>query len=403
MRPNPDATAAPSGEYNTLAERFPDGGAGRCRKAIASKEKEMIDYRKRRGALMESVDVDAFTVIHLEGLAADRPSMTYLTGYSGFGVLLLTHEEVFALASMTNIDQARVDAPHLKWQVLDWDYAQSIADVVSAKGIPRLGLAARRISLAMVRDLEGLVDTEIAVFDDPVARLRQIKDEAKIACIHEATRVTEETLKRLLAEVKVGMSERQIALRLEFLMREIGAQSVAFDLIVASGTNSAHPHHRPDDTPLQSGELLLLDIGARVGDYCSDITRVVFVGTSSLQAKEIYELVLRANLSGIEALVPGASGSSVEASARVVIEEGGYGEQYTHGLSHGVGLEVHELPFSSGPNSVDVYEPGMVVTVEPAIYVPGLGGVRIEDTVVVTEDGPEVLSTFSKERLIEVG
>ena len=165
------------------------------------------------------------------------------------------------------------------------------------------------------------------------------------------------------------MSERQIALRLEFLMREMGAQSVAFDLIVASGTNSAHPHHRPDDTPLQPGELLLFDIGARVGDYCSDITRVVSVGTSSPRTKEIYDLVLRANLSGIEALVPGASGSSVEASARAVIEEGGYGEHYTHGLSHGVGLEVYEPPFSSGPNSVDVYRPGMVVTVEPAIYV----------------------------------
>ena len=363
----------------------------------------MIDYRQRRDALMESIGVDAFTVIYLGGLAADQPSMTYLTGYSGFGVLLLTHEEVLALATMTNIDQARADAPHLKWQVLDWNYAQSIADVVSAKGIPRFGLAARRISLAMVREVEGLVDTEVVPFDDPVAHLRQIKDEAEIACIREATRVTEETLKRLLAEVKVGMSERQIALRLEFLMREMGAQSVAFDLIVAAGTNSAHPHHRSDDTPLQPGELLLFDIGARVGDYCSDITRVVSVGTSSLQAKEIYELVLRANLSGIEALVPGASGSSVEASARVVIEEGGYGEHYTHGLSHGVGLEVHELPFSSGPSSVDVYEPGMVVTVEPAIYVPGFGGVRIEDTVIVTEDGPEVLSTFSKERLIEVG
>ncbi len=362
-----------------------------------------MDYRKRREALIRSLEVDAFVVIHLEGLASDRASMSYLTGYAGHGVLLISRGETLALVTTTNVDQARVDAPDLEWQTLDWNYAKSIVEVLATKCFRRVGMAAKRVSLAMARDLEALLDAKIIASEDPVGQLREIKDEGEIKRVREATRVTDEALEKVTEELRVGMSEREIALRSEFLMREMGAQSVAFDHIVATGTNSAHPHHRPDDTPLQPGELLLFDIGARVGDYCSDMTRVVCVGIPSSRAKEIYDLVLRANLAGIEALVPGASGSSVEASARGVIEEGGYGEYYTHGLSHGVGLEVHEPPFSSGPNSVDAYQPGMVVTVEPAIYLPGIGGVRIEDTVVITEDGPEVLSTFPKERLIEVG
>ena len=362
-----------------------------------------MDYRKRREALIRSLEVDAFVVIHLEGLAADRPSMTYLTGYAGHGVLLISRGETLALATTTNIDQARADAPDLEWQTLGWNYVKSIAEVLATKGFRRVGMAAKRVSLAMARDVEALLDAKITASEDPVGRLREIKNGGEVERIREAARVTDEALRKVTEELRVGMSEREIALRLEFLMREMGAEAVAFDVIVSAGEHSAHPHHRPDDRVAKYGDLLLFDVGARVNEYCSDMTRVVAVGTPSPRAKEIYDLVLRANLAGIEALVPGASGSSVEASAREVIEEGGYGEYYPHGLSHGVGLEVHEPPFSSGPNSVDVYKPGMVVTVEPAIYLPGFGGVRIEDTIIITEDGPEVLSTFPKERLIEVG
>ena len=167
-----------------------------------------MDYRKRREALIRSLDVDAFVVIYLEGLAADRASMTYLTGYAGHGVLLVSREEMLALATTTNIDQARADAPDLEWQTLDWNYVKSIAEVLATRGFRRVGMAAKRVSLAMARDLDALIDAEIIALEDPVGRLREIKDEGEIKRVRKAARVTDEALRKVTEELRVGMSER---------------------------------------------------------------------------------------------------------------------------------------------------------------------------------------------------
>jgi len=191
-------------------------------------------------------------------------------------------------------------------------------------------------------------------------------------------------------------------LRLEVIMRKNGAEKVAFDLIVAAGENSALPHYQPGERTLRQGDLLLFDIGAQLDGYCSDMTRVFAVKEVSPQAREIYDLVLRTNQAGIKAIRAGASGVAVDTIARDVIAQAGHKEHFGHGLGHGVGLEVHEGPLLS-PLSEDTLEPRMVVTMEPGVYLPGFGGVRIEDLLVVTKNGSEVLTNLPKDRLLEVG
>jgi Xaa-Pro aminopeptidase len=363
----------------------------------------MIDYARRQARLMDSLNVDAFLVVHLEATDPDPASMFYLTGYPGFGVLMVTKETMYAYASRTNIGMASAAAPHLDWEILDWEYQSVIASLLKQHGFRRVGLASRRIGLLTGRALEAAGVCELVIEEDPVALVRSIKDPDEIERIRRATRITEAVLEETLTSIRPGVTESQISWRLECGMREQGAEAVGFDLIVSAGAHSALPHHVPADTPIERGDLLLFDIGARCEGYCSDITRVVSIGRAPDPLRDVYRTVLEANQAGIEAFAPGVSGMEVSKAARDVIERAGYGEQYPHGLSHGVGIEVHELPVSEGARAVAAYEPGMVCTVEPGIYLPGLGGIRIEDLLVVTDEGHEVLSRFPKDRLIELG
>jgi len=351
---------------------------------------------------MELIDGDAFLVVHLEATDPDRASMLYLTGYPGYGVLMVTKDEIYAYASRTNIGMASAAAPHLNWQILDWDYQNVIVDLIKEHGFRRVGLAERRIGLLTGRALESANICELVIEEDPVAVVRCIKDADEIEKIRHATTITEQALEETLAVVQPGMTEAQIAWRLECSMRERGAEAIGFDLIVSAGAHSALPHHVPADQPIQQGDVLLFDIGACYQGYRSDITRVVSVGRAPAKLREIYDIVLEANLAGIQAFAPGVSGSTVDKAARDVIERAGYGEQYTHGLSHGVGIEIHELPVSEGAKAVSAYQSGMVCTAEPGIYLPDLGGVRIEDILVITDQGHEVLSQFPKDRLMEI-
>lgn len=363
----------------------------------------MIDYVRRRERLMGSLDVDAFLVVHLEGTDPDGPSMRYLTGYPGFGVLMITGDAVHAYASRTNIDMASSLAPQLDWQILDWDYQNVIVSLLKGHGFARVGLASRRIGMLTWRALESSGVCDFVVEEDPVGHVREIKDADEIEAIREATRITEASLEVALGAVHRGVTEAEVSWLLEREMRERGAEGPAFDLIVSAAERTAMPHHVPDDRPIRTGDLLLFDIGARVSGYCADLTRVVSVGRSTERTREIYRIVLEANQAGIAAFGPGVAGKTVDRAARAVIEQAGYGEQYTHGLSHGVGLEVHELPVSEGARAVSAYEPGMVCTAEPGIYLPGVEGIRIEDLLVITEDGCEVLTGFPNDELLVIG
>lgn len=359
----------------------------------------MTDHERRRTRLMDRIGGDGFLTINLEG--SDAVSLFYLTGFTGEGALLLSRDGTILLTDSRYTEQAGREVPQLEIYETKKGYLDEVTTAINARSIGRLAIGAKRMSHYLVEQLQKKVETEIVALNDPVADLRTTKEPKELEKIEAATRLTEAALNELIDEMKIGMSEQELALRLEFIIREKGAEGVSFDLIVAAGENSALPHYRPGERKLKQGDLLLLDIGARLDGYCSDMTRVFAIGDPSNQAQEIYSLVLQANRAGIAAVRPGLSGVEVDAAAREVIVAADHGDHFGHGLGHGVGLEVHEPPRLS-PLSKDELKPGMVVTVEPGVYIPGFGGVRIEDLIVVTEEGCRTITAYPRDRLISV-
>jgi Xaa-Pro aminopeptidase len=231
-----------------------------------------------------------------------------------------------------------------------------------------------------------------------VEALRAVKDESELDAVRRAAAVTSEAYARFAEETFVGRTERDLAWRMDELFHELGAEGPAFETIVAAGPNGARPHSRPSDREVGPGEAVVVDSGARLGGYCSDCTRTFATGPLPERLQEAYAVCLEAQLAGLEAVRVGATGVEADAAARRVIEEAGFGEAFGHGLGHGVGVDVHEAPRLARESS-DTLVAGNVVTVEPGIYLEGLGGIRIEDLVIVGEDAPEVLTGFTKDLL----
>jgi Xaa-Pro aminopeptidase len=229
-----------------------------------------------------------------------------------------------------------------------------------------------------------------------VEALRAVKDEAELEAVRRAAALTSEAYARFAEEQFVGRTERDLAWRLDELFHELGAEASAFETIVAAGPNSARPHSRPSDRKVGAGETVVVDSGAKLGGYCSDCTRTFATGLLPPRLQEAYATCLEAQLAGLEAVRVGATGVEADAAARRVIEDAGFGEAFGHGLGHGVGLDVHEAPRLARESS-DTLVAGNVVTVEPGIYLEGLGGIRIEDLVIVGENGPEVLTGYAKD------
>ncbi len=359
---------------------------------------EFVQRRKDLWRKVQAQNVDAFLLVNVE--ATDQPNLRYLSGFTGtFGVLILTGQEGVLLTDPRYTEQAQIqtDLPVVE---VRGRWLPQVVDHLRGLGVKRVGLGSTRLTLHLFEELkkagEGL---EFVPLGAPVEELRRIKTKAEVQKIQEAVELTEAGLQRILREIKPGQTEREVALALEFWYRREGADDVAFDLIVAAGPRSSRPHHRAGPEKLEAGGLVLFDIGVRLDGYCADITRVVAVGKPHPRAQEAYTVVLAANRMGIEAVRAGAGGKEVDAAARRIIEEAGLGELFGHGLGHGVGLEVHEGPRLS-PTSEDTLLPGMVVTVEPGVYFPGELGVRIEDVVVVEENGARVLSSFPKDELL---
>jgi Xaa-Pro aminopeptidase len=265
-----------------------------------------------------------------------------------------------------------------------------------------LGIEAQTMTLAERDDLAGRLEgTDLVPTTGLVEELRRSKDDDEVRLLNEAIALGDEAFTWVLDRLVPGKTERQIALDLEIKMREMGADEVSFPPIVGSGPLSAHIHHTPSERELQKGDLVLLDFGCRRNGYCSDLTRTVVLGSATDQQREIYRVVLEAQRQGIEAVAPGSRGQAVDAQARGIIERAGYGDRFGHGLGHGVGLDIHEEP-RLRRISEDTLQPGDVVTVEPGVYLDGVGGVRIEDIVLVTESGREVLGSAPKQELIEL-
>jgi Xaa-Pro dipeptidase len=227
------------------------------------------------------------------------------------------------------------------------------------------------------------------------------KDEAEIAAMRKAVRITEDALSRTLDSFKAGMTEKQVAAELLVNMLKGGAETLPFEPIVVSGPNTALPHAAPGERRVQRGDLLLFDFGVTVDGYASDITRTFAVGAIDDELKRVYDLVLHANEAGRQTARPGVPGETIDRAARKVIVDGGYGDYFTHRTGHGLGLDGHEPPYVVEGNTVP-FEVGNVVTIEPGIYLPGKGGVRIEDDVVITAGGAESLTTFPRE-LMTIG
>jgi Xaa-Pro aminopeptidase len=331
-------------------------------------------------------------------LVTDLVNVRYLTGYSGTnGLALIAPESPTFLTDFRYLEQAaeEVDSSYER-RAASLDLLAALGEALR-DGPMRLGFEDSHVSVWDHRRLrERLPERiELVAVHDLVEQLRRVKDGDEIARIRAATELADEAFESLLDERLVGRTEREVALRLDHQMRERGATGSSFPTIVAAGPNGARPHARPRDAEIRRGELVVIDWGAQLDGYPSDCTRTLAAGEPGESAREVYELVLRAQLTGVGAVRAGAGGRDVDATARAVIDAAGHGERFGHGLGHGVGLEVHEPPRLS-QSSEDVLASGNVVTVEPGVYAPGDFGVRIEDLVVVTEDGCEILTTVSK-------
>ncbi len=362
----------------------------------------MPDYGNRQRALLEAIEADAYLAINRED--SDPVSLRYLTGFTGEGALLLSERESILVTDSRYVEQAKRETDALS--IVDdrrWRLAAT-AETISARGFNRIVFASARASYHWVEEFRKLGDFTLVAEQDPVATLRRTKSAEEIACLRKAAKIADEAFATLLLELRVGMSEADVALRLEVLIRQTEAEGIAFDVNVSTGPNTALNHYNPSlaPQPFAEGDLLLFDFGACYGGYRSDITRTVSVGEPKAKAREIYDVVLRANLASIGAVRSGVKASEIDAVARNLIAEAGYADSFGHGLGHGIGLEVHEAPWLT-PQHEDPLEAGMVTTIEPGIYLPGFGGVRIEDDVVVGPEGCEVITGFPKDELIEVG
>ncbi|HLW61678.1 MAG TPA: Xaa-Pro peptidase family protein [bacterium] len=327
----------------------------------------------------------------------------YVTGFTGSaGLALVTPPEALLAVDFRYEEQAAAEAPG--WTVLRGgrDPLGALAAAVGERKPRTIGFEAEFVSYAQVLRLrEKLAPAELVPLNS-VDRLRWVKDAEELAAISRAVEIADQAFVHMLEVLRPGLTERAAGVELESFMRRAGADRVAFDSVVASGPRSALPHGRATDRVMAGGEFVTLDFGAQCGGYCSDCTRTVALRSADDQQRRVYQVVLDAQRRALDMIRPGVPCRSVDEAARSVIAAAGFGEAFGHSLGHGLGLEVHEGPRLS-PLEDAVLGPGMVVTVEPGIYLPGWGGVRTEDDVVVTADGCRILTRAPKELRVVLG
>lgn len=323
-------------------------------------------------------------------------NVRWLTGFSGTsGLAIVGPEERTFITDFRYAERAERDVNS------GFDRATAASQLIpeaAGRLHGRVGFDDAHTSVKVLERLRETADgdVELVAAGGIVEKLRRMKDAGEIETMAEAAQVADAVFEWLCEWGFAGKTEAEVALAAEVRMRELGAEGPSFPPIVAAGAHGAVPHHEPADHQIQPGELLLIDMGAKVRGYCSDCTRTFAVGEVDDEEREVYELVLEAQEAGLAAVRSGVRGKAADAAARQVIEAAGHGERFGHGLGHGVGLEIHEPP-RLGKTSDDVLEAGDAVTVEPGVYVPGRFGVRIEDLVIVGGEGCRILSGFTKE------
>ena len=360
----------------------------------------IIDARIRtvRKAIADR-ELDALLVLiaenrhYLSGFAAED------NGFDESAGALFISAERLVLATDSRFDiQARAQAPGFEVLVYTQNLAQALPSLLESIRARRLGFESQRLSFAQhARMAETMAKAGLSTTLVPVQELvesqRLVKGAEEIAATRQALAVAERIYAEVTARAHPGLTEKQLAWAMERGLREAGADALAFPTIVAAGPNSARPHAVPTDRPVAAGEPLLFDWGVRLNGYCSDTTRTIVLGAPDGEFRRIYQVVRTAQKKAIDAIRPGVAARAVDAVARAHIEESGFAGKFGHGLGHGTGLAIHEAPRLS-PFSEATLAPGMIVTVEPGIYIEGWGGIRLENQVVVGNDGPEVLNAL---------
>jgi Xaa-Pro aminopeptidase len=356
-----------------------------------------VDHQLRRRALaarLGDLSVDAMLVTKLL-------HTRYLTGFTGSnGQVLVRPDDALFLTDGRYTEQSRREVPDLERHTYVNPLREELPGLLG--GIRRLGFEAEDVTVAGRDRLADALgdDVELVATTDVIEPLRAVKDDDERAAIRAAQAITDAAFDAILDRFSIGITEQQIARQLETLMMDEGADGLAFDSIVAFGENAAEPHHEPTHRMLEEGDIIKLDFGALAAGYHADMTRTVAFGSPSTELRKVHDIVRASQQAGIDAVRAGVTGADVDAVSRQVIEDAGYGDAFVHSLGHGVGLEIHEAP-SLGRKQDEPLPAGAVVTVEPGIYLPGVGGVRIEDMVEVNDDGCVVVGASNRD-LIEV-
>lgn len=331
-------------------------------------------------------------------LIQERMDQYWATGFTGEdGAALVTSRNVVLLTDGRFDEAADHEAPYARKVLRKKRSPDETINEVRRGRVGRLGFNPAHMTVAEYNALKKAAGSiRLIPAENLVTPIRRLKDAGEVDRLRDAIRVAEQAFETVRQWLRPGLTERAVAAQLLYEMQKLGAQGETFPSIVAVGPNSALPHYEPGEAVVAENELLLVDWGARVGWYGSDLTRVVWLGSIPARLREVFSIVREAHDRAIEAVRPGIKAKAVDHVAREVITKAGYGKLFNHGLGHGLGLVAHESP-RVAKTSTDVLEPGMVITIEPGIYLPGVGGVRLEDDLLVTETGYEVLSSLPVE------
>ena len=359
---------------------------------MALADTRFSNRRRKLATAMSAERLDDFLITHLT-------HVRYLSGFSGSnGAVLLSKDQSAAISTDGRYStQIREEVPDIEPVITSAITKELLAKV---KGPRRVGVESDFVSIEQFKQLEKQCpeEVELVPVSGMIEKIRLIKDNIEIEKLTGVAALASQALEDLISagEIAAGRTERQVAADLEYRMRVLGAERPSFDTIVASGPNGAKPHHGAGDRELQEGDLVTIDYGAHLAGFNSDMTRTVAVGKVDDFSREIYEIVLKAQEAGVRAATPGTALADIDEACREIIREAGYEEYFVHSTGHGIGLDVHEAPAAASTGKGKL-EPGMTLTIEPGIYIPGKVGVRIEDTLVITEGKPTNLSTPTKQ------
>lgn len=344
-----------------------------------------------------------FSEIEIDGILISQPeNRCYLSGFSGSdGFLLITDKEQILATDSRYTEQAKDEAPDYNIFRITGTLQEWFPRLIGDLPLKKLGFESQHITFNQYRQLSDIVskekpDLKLSPVNAPVESLRAVKEPEEIKCITQAVKIADDAFNYIEDTIDIGITEIGLAWEIEKFIRDQGSQNIPFEIIVASGPNAAMPHARPSSRTIKSGDCLVIDIGAKTKGYCSDLTRTICPGKRlNKQFKKIYDVVLNAQLTALNEIKSGMTGTEADRLARNVIQQAGYGDSFGHGLGHGIGLVTHEKPHV-GPTSSEKLTNGMVFTVEPGIYISEWGGVRIEDTVIMENDKVRPLSQARK-------